>query len=331
MQKIKKIIEYSRTLKVNRGRVKYDISQSKKISIFRNNYFYQRKEESISKKNIIKIIDYKYFEDFDISYDKKIFKYYFLRDIQSKITISKIVKLDNKFYYYNRCYRNISDINIEKVKSEINMLLNHDYAVKKISGNCIISPLIIVPIIERLSFSLSSIFLIDNVTFTKLNQKLFDNNISLYDIPRLRGGFSYRHFDDFLYKTRKTILIKNGYINDYLKNLSIDTCKFGNVYYDKFSNEFRSNFTNLFLKIKKNRIKINYDYLLEDSLTPLNIDILTGTIEGEVIAKDLRNDIYVIGKIETNYKNLFDSMGRIGKYCLCNSHKVSYVTTKIGE
>ncbi len=193
------------------------------------------------------------------------------------------------------------------------------------------SPNLIVQLIERLAFSLAELFIIDKITFSSQNKKLFENNISLYDIPLLKKGFYHRHFDDDLIKIKKTEIIKNGEIKNLLNRLDFGFYNFEESFYNNHYNGVRQVYTNLYLKIPKIQRNVRFDYFLEDSLLPLKIDLFTGDIKGKVIGVNMKDNRRIIGLLETNYYTIFNSIRRVGKYLKYQGHKISFASAIIKE
>ncbi len=271
-------------------------------------------------------------EDFDFLLNQKKSKVGIYHDFNSKIVISKLIETRYGVYYFQRAFKNIKSINTDEIKKYIKDFKRTDFFnVGKIKGKCVLSPNILVVLIERLVFSLSDLFLIDNVTFSCIDQNLFNNKISLYDIPLLRGGFVHRHYDDDFIPTKKKIIIKNGKVKNYLSGVNIGSEKNGNVYYDEIQNESRMSFSNLYLKVPKKQKKMSDNFYLEDTLTPLKIDLFTGNIEGLVFGIEIKTGKKIIGEFQTNYISLFNSMNRVGKYFIYQGHKISKNTVIIGE
>lgn len=333
MRKIRKNISIIRKIKIENSSILQDIQLKLIASLIVNKqkYIQQIKTHKYSTDDTLSEDLLNTFKEYNVSFYTRNNTYRLLKDFDSKISLTKIINTPYGVYLYQRSFNSIKQIDLNSLKYETEDL-NYSYEdIGILKGYCILSPYIITQLIERLAFSLSDLFLIDNITFSCKNSVICKNKVSLYDIPLLQGGFFHRHYDDQLIKTKKKTLIKNGIANNYLSDVSFSYKNSGNSYYDEILNDYKMSFSNLYLRLPSNNQNIKASILIKDSFMPLKIDLFTGNIEGKVFGIDLINNKRIIGEFFTDYSSLFSTILKYKKYGIYQGHKLSYAQVFLGE
>lgn len=298
----------------------------------KSNTYFRKKESCESKRIPLFNLEKKNFYNFDIEIKIKYIKYLIRKDYYKSIKVTEYCNTKFGPYYYSREVKKLSKKEIQKLKKELECVKSNNFEViESFKGNCILSPNIVIQLIERLAYSLSELFMIDNVTFSCNSKKLFDNNITLIDVPLMFHGNYHRRYDDEMMRTKRKIIINKGYVADTFSGLNLGFSKYGNVYCDELNDDEKMTFSNLFLKVPKRINEKEGNLFFYDTALPLNIDLFSGVIKGRLIGINKTTNKHIVADFSSNYKDIFNSMNRVGRYKICNGHKVSKVSVYIGD
>ncbi|MEM2935408.1 MAG: TldD/PmbA family protein [Candidatus Thermoplasmatota archaeon] len=134
---------------------------------------------------------------------------------------SRMIKNDNSAHY-NFCSRKIDEIDekgIEEAKEYINQKIKFK-KVKEGKYKVLFSPLAFANLSSNFA-DFSSAFLVKSgYSFMdkKIGKKIANEKISIYDSGIEKNGLFSRKFDDEGVATRKTVIVKDGILKNYLHN-----------------------------------------------------------------------------------------------------------------
>ncbi|MEM1513562.1 MAG: TldD/PmbA family protein [Candidatus Thermoplasmatota archaeon] len=143
-------------------------------------------------------------------------------DENSMFYISSRMVKNNKSEHYNFCSRKIDEIDekeIEEAKEYINQKIKFK-KVKEGKYKVLFSPLAFANLSSNFA-DFSSAFLVKSgYSFMdkKIGKKIANEKISIYDSGVEKNGLFSRKFDDEGVATRKTVIVKDGILKNYLHN-----------------------------------------------------------------------------------------------------------------
>lgn len=236
------------------------------------------------------------------------------------------------------------DINYQELlnKAQNNALAKlNERNIKSKKYNCIFKPMVVNTMLSYLELIINANNIEKDMTILKdkLNQKIFSDNLNIYEEPLNNNLPGYRLFDDEAVLTNNKEIITNGILKNYIYDSK--TAKKANIEStgNSYNNEIEC--TNLYIKPgntnEEDMIKyLDHGLIITDiMMSRSSLNPITGSFKGQAFGLLVENGIIVSSIKQSIYSTslleLFNNIELIGNDLTFNSNRIGAVSLLIKD